>query len=79
MIKRAASSILWFFTIAWGWNYVALVTDAPALAGLVLGAAVAAFVWTDPWHRIWPVTRSAARPVAAAAPASMSTAASSRI
>jgi hypothetical protein len=76
MIKRAASTTLWFFTVAWGWNYVALVTGAPAVVGVLLGAAAAAFVWTDPFHRIWPVTTTAAT---GPAPSTMSAAVSNHI
>lgn len=59
MVKRIASVVLWFFTVAWGWNYVVLVSGLPSLLGLALGAAVGAFVWTDPLHLLWPAAQDA--------------------
>ena len=50
MVKRIASIVLWFFTVAWGWNYIALMSGLPSFLGLVLGVAVGAFVWADPFH-----------------------------
>lgn len=52
MVKQVVTSFLWFFTVAWGWNYVALVTGLPMIFGMGLGAAAAAFVWFDPYHLI---------------------------
>ena len=70
MVKRVGSSVLWFFAVAWGWNYIAMLSGAPSFLGLLLGAAVGAFVWADPLHRLWPVTQNApAR--RSAAPATM--------
>ncbi len=59
MVKRFASVVLWFFTVAWGWNYVALMSGLPSLLGLVLGATVGAFVWADPLHLLWPAAQDA--------------------
>jgi hypothetical protein len=68
MVKRIASVILWFFTVAWGWNYVALVSGLPSLLGLVVGAAAGALVWADPLHLLWSAARDApARQAAASA------------
>jgi len=66
MVKRIASAILWFFTVAWGWNYVALVSGLPSLLGLALGAAVGALVWADPLHLWWPAAQDAPARQAAA-------------
>jgi hypothetical protein len=65
MVKQVVTSFLWFFTVAWGWNYVALVTGLPMIIGMALGAAAAAFVWFDPFHLIRaaePEIRSIATP-----------------
>lgn len=59
MVKRITASVLWFFTVAWAWNYVAMVSDLPSSIGLALGAAAAAFVWVDPLHRIWAAAQDA--------------------
>lgn len=54
MVKQVVTSFLWFFTVAWGWNYVALMTGLPSIVGLGLGVAAGAFVWVDPFHLIRP-------------------------
>ena len=78
MVKRVGSAVLWFFAVAWGWNYIAMLSGAPSIFGLLLGAAVGAFVWADPLHRLWPVTQNApAR--RSPAPAAMSAAIQTRI
>ena len=59
MVTRIASGVLWFFTVAWGWNYIALMSGLPSLLGLALGAAVGAFVWADPLHLFWPAVQDA--------------------
>jgi hypothetical protein len=53
MVKRIASAVLWFLAIAWGFNYISLMTGAPAIIGLLLGAAIGSFVVIDPFHLIW--------------------------
>jgi isoprenylcysteine carboxyl methyltransferase (ICMT) family protein YpbQ len=53
MVKRIASSGLWFLAVAWGWNYFALLADLPSAVGLVLASSVAAYVCLDPLHRVW--------------------------
>ena len=59
MVKQVVSSFLWFFTVAWGWNYVALLTGLPSIIGLGLGVAAGAFVWVDPFHLIRPAPADA--------------------
>jgi hypothetical protein len=54
MAKRTVSAVLWLFAVAWGFNYISLITGAPPILGILLGAAVAAFVGVDPLHAIWP-------------------------
>jgi hypothetical protein len=71
MVKQVVTSVLWFFTIAWGWNIVAFVTGLPAIIGLALGVAAAAFVWIDPLQLI-RVTRAEAQHTAQA-PAHLAT------
>jgi hypothetical protein len=53
MVKRVASSVLWFMAVAWGWNYLALVADLPSAVGLVLASSIAAYVCLDPLQRVW--------------------------
>jgi hypothetical protein len=55
MIKRAVASLMWFFTAAWAWNYVSLMTGLPSLVGAVIGASLAFYVLVDPLHRVWQV------------------------
>jgi hypothetical protein len=63
MLKRSVAAVLWFFTVAWAWNYVAALTGLPAATGFVLGVAAAAFVAVDPKHLFSP---AALRPTAEA-------------
>ncbi len=70
MAKRIVSVVLWFFTVAWAWNYIALMSGLPSLLGLALGAAVGAVVWADPLHLLWQAAKDdgasqAAAPAAA--------------
>ncbi|HSL33145.1 MAG TPA: hypothetical protein VK871_05810 [Candidatus Limnocylindrales bacterium] len=65
MLKRSVAAVLWFFTVAWAWNYVAALTGLPSATGLVLAVAVAAFVAVDPKHLFWP---AALRPTAELTP-----------
>ena len=53
MVKQVASGVLGLFAVAWGWNYVAVLTGLPSSVGFGLGLAVAAFVALDPFHLIW--------------------------
>jgi hypothetical protein len=59
MVKRVASSVLWFVTVAWGWNYLALVADLPSAVGLVLASSIAAYVGLDPLQRVWHSSQKA--------------------
>ncbi len=54
MKKRIAASLLWFYCTWWAWAMIAALTGLPALAGPVIGAAVAALVGVDPFEKIWP-------------------------
>lgn len=54
MKKRVAASLLWFYCSWWAWAMIAALTGLPALAGPVIGAAVAALVGVDPFEKIWP-------------------------
>ena len=56
MIRKLVTSFLWFFAVAWAWNYIAALAGLPAIIGLGLGASVALFVWADPRHLIWERT-----------------------
>jgi uncharacterized protein (DUF697 family) len=55
MVKRTACSVAWLMSVAWGFNLANLVIGLPPVIGLLLGGAVAAVVFIDPTHRIWPV------------------------
>jgi hypothetical protein len=61
MVKRVASSVLWFMAVAWGWNYLALVADLPSVVGLVLASSIAAYVGLDPLHRVWHIDENSSR------------------
>jgi hypothetical protein len=65
MLKRSVAAVLWFFTVAWAWNFVAALTGLPQATGFVLALATAAFVAVDPKHLFWP---AALRPTAEASP-----------
>lgn len=65
MLKRSVAAVLWFFTVAWAWNFVAALTGLPEATGIVLAVAVAAFVAVDPRHLFWP---AALRPTAEFSP-----------
>jgi hypothetical protein len=56
MVKRIASSALWFLAVAWGWNYVALLTDLPSALGPVLAGFMATYICLDPLHRVWQIS-----------------------
>lgn len=61
MKKRAAATVLWFYT---GWFVGAIVAFATGLSpvlGPVLGTAAAAIIAVDPRHMIW--SQSTMRPV----------------
>ena len=53
MVKRVLAATLWFFAIAYGWNYVAAFLGFSEMPGLMLGAVAAALIAGDPLHRIW--------------------------
>ncbi len=64
MKKRILAGLLWFY-VAWGvWSFFAAMLGLPALAGPVVGAAVAMFIAGDPMGRIWG-GRSSSRPAIA--------------
>jgi hypothetical protein len=54
MFKRTACALLWLVAIGWAFNFISAYTGAPQLVGSVLAIAVAAFVWLDPLHLLWP-------------------------
>ena len=68
MVKQVVTSFLWFFTVAWAWNYIALLTSLPSFVGLALGVAAGVFVWVDPYHLIRPAREATrqGRPVPSA-------------
>jgi hypothetical protein len=71
MVKRIASASLWFVATVWGFSFVNLMMEAPPALGIVIAAAVSAFVAIDPLHLFWPVRAVAVvAPTRAAAPAS---------
>jgi len=54
MNKRNLAAILWFFA---GWmaaGGVFSITGLPLNLGPLVGLAVAALIWWDPAHAIWP-------------------------
>jgi hypothetical protein len=53
MVKRVGSSVLWFVSIGWGMNLLAVFAGLPELPGLVGAAALATFVGVDPLHLFW--------------------------
>jgi hypothetical protein len=61
MVKRTACSVAWLMSVAWGFNFANLVIGLPPVIGLLLGGAVAAMVFIDPTHRIWPAPAVRAR------------------
>jgi len=72
MVKRIASATLWFIAVGWGFNLLGLITGTPPIMGIALGAAVGAFVGTDPMHLFWPIkvaTPATAAPARDAVPA----------
>jgi hypothetical protein len=75
MVKRTACSVAWLMSVAWGFNFANLVLGLPPVIGLLLGGAVAAMVFIDPTHRIWPApavgtgrTASGPRPMVPSSP-----------
>ncbi len=75
MVKRVVSAVLWFIVVAWGFNYLSLVTGIPSLIGPLVGGALAVAVVANPRHIFWRErvaasvgpSPNAARPVGAAA------------
>ena len=61
MFKRAVAALLWFYASVWALNFVSAFTGMPHLYGLVMGAAVAAFVGLDPFRMIWAASKTADR------------------
>ena len=64
MIKRTAAGILWLLAFWSAWAVVSVVVILPPAPGVLIGAAIGAFVALDPFHRIWeplasPSTQSA--------------------
>jgi len=58
MKKRVLAGVLWFFTVAYIWNYVALFLGVTELPGLALGAVAAVLFAVDPRGRIWRLDRT---------------------
>ena len=53
MVKRVASSVMWFLAVSAGFEYLSLLTGVPSVIGIPIAACVAAFFGMDPLHRIW--------------------------
>jgi hypothetical protein len=53
MVKRVASSVMWFLAVSAGFEYLSLITGVPSAIGLPIAVGVAAFFGVDPLHRIW--------------------------
>jgi hypothetical protein len=70
MVKRVASSVMWFLAISAVFEYLSLVTGVPSVIGLPIAVCVAAFFGVDPLHRIW---NQPARPVHAGRTRAVST------
>ncbi len=54
MIKRILAACCWFVAVTWAYNYLGFYLGLPQLAGLVIAAAVGAFVGIDPAGVLWP-------------------------
>jgi hypothetical protein len=57
MVKRIASTALWFFALGTASEYATLIAGVPPLLGLVIAGAISAFVGLDPFHLLWTVQR----------------------
>ena len=53
MIKRTVAGILWLLAFWSAWAVVSVVVTLPPVPGVLIGAAIGAFVALDPFHRIW--------------------------
>jgi hypothetical protein len=55
MIKRIASTVLWFLALGAASEYATLIAGVPPVLGLLFAGAVSAFVGLDPLHLLWTV------------------------
>ena len=55
MVKRIASTVLWFLALGAASEYATLIAGVPPVLGLVIAGAVSAFVGLDPLHLLWTV------------------------
>jgi hypothetical protein len=69
MKKRIPVALLWFYATWLAWAVLAHFVSMSELAGPVLGAAVAALVAGDPFHRIWARVAERAQAAGPTAPA----------
>jgi hypothetical protein len=53
MVKRIASTALWFLSLSAASEYATLIAGVPPLLGLVFAGTVSAFIGFDPLHLIW--------------------------
>jgi hypothetical protein len=54
MKKRVLAGVLWFFAVAYAWNFVASFLGVSEAPGILLGALAALLFAIDPAGRIWP-------------------------
>ena len=56
-LRRILGAFLWFEAAGSAAGILMYVTGVPTALSLVVGAAVAAFVYVDPTHLFWPTRR----------------------
>jgi hypothetical protein len=53
MNKRLVATVLWFVSVWLAVGLVGNIVGRPTDVGAILGAVIAAFVWTDPTGALW--------------------------
>lgn len=66
MVKRIASTVLWFVALGAASEYATLLAGVPPVLGLAFAGAVSAFVGLDPLHLLWTVRDKPADPARSA-------------
>ena len=69
MTRRTLVAVLWFVAFALGGEVLWSIGVTPRPIGVVVAAAIAGFVWLDPFRQLHPRTETSADPRAAGRPA----------